>query len=158
MTPTITQHYERDHDRLDGLFKRFQALKMSNPAQARACFLEFQNGLLRHIVWEEEILFPAFEDKTGIKGMGPTEVMRMEHRQIKQLLATIAQRLREQTDTDAQEAALIETLGEHNRKEEGVLYPTIDSQLTDQERSDVFTRMESVQFKSGEGDTYIRCR
>lgn len=141
---SIAQYYELDHDRLDGLFKRFRALKVSDFAQAKARFFEFQAGLLRHIVWEEEILFPAFEDKTGMKDTGPTEVMRIEHRQIKQLLVAIDQRLQEQAATDTQEAALIETLGAHNRKEESILYPAIDSQLTDQERKDVFARMEHV--------------
>jgi len=44
-------------------------------------------------VWEEELLFPMWEEKTGMIEDGPTPVMRFEHDQIKQLLDTIHQKV-----------------------------------------------------------------
>jgi iron-sulfur cluster repair protein YtfE (RIC family) len=85
----ISIYYETDHDRLDDLFKNFQQLKRSDFSKAKQFFKEFKIGLQRHIIWEEEILFPLFEEKTGLKNGGPTEVMRLEHRQIKTHLETI---------------------------------------------------------------------
>ena len=149
---TIAQSFEQDHDRLDALWLKFQALKPQEFQQAAACFAEFQTGLLQHIAWEEEILFPAFEMKTGLQGTGPTEVMRQEHRQIQQLLWTIAQALeRRDPSSQAEETELRELLASHNMKEEHILYPAIDQQLTDDERREIFLRME--QKRTGADDS-----
>ena len=86
---TITAFFEQDHDRLDELFKTFQQLKRSDFAKAKEAFKEFKVGLQRHIVWEEDLLFPLWEKKTGRSEEGPTVVMRAEHRQIGQQLEAI---------------------------------------------------------------------
>ena len=57
--------------------------------RAESIFLFFKSELERHIIWEEDILFPVFERKTGIKDGGPTSVMRIEHIQIKNHLQEI---------------------------------------------------------------------
>ena len=76
-----------------------------------------------------------------MRGTGPTEVMRMGHRQIKQLLEAIRQGLQQGTASDSDEAALVEILHAHNQKEEQILYPATDELLTDQDRLEVFARM-----------------
>lgn len=38
----------------------------------------FRAAMLRHFAVEESVLFPAFEERTGMR-MGPTQVMRSEH-------------------------------------------------------------------------------
>ena len=80
---SVSIYYGQDHDRLDDLFTKHQQLKRTDFAKAKEYFKEFKFGLQRHIVWEEDILFPLFEEKTGMRGGGPTAVMRMEHRIIK---------------------------------------------------------------------------
>jgi len=139
---SITQYFQQDHDRLDALFQQFQHLTNTDPTKAREWFREFKSGLERHIVWEEEILFPLFEEKTGMREAGPTEMMRMEHEQIRRLLEAILQGLQQGTTTDSDEAALLEILDAHNQKEEYILYPTIDELFTEQDRREVFARME----------------
>lgn len=140
----ISQYYQEDHDRLDGLFKEFQREKAAGSKQAAGSFEAFASGLLRHIAWEEEVLFPCFEEKTGLKGTGPTEVMRIEHREIRHLLRAIHEHLRQGRSSGSEEAALLEVLSEHNCKEERILYPAIDEQLSPQERREVFARMKGI--------------
>ena len=126
----IMTHFAADHDRLDALFTEFQALKRKDPAAAKEKFKEFLKGLTRHIVWEEDVLFPLFEQKTGMSDSGPTAVMRMEHRQIKVHLDAIHEKVRvANPDSDASEKALLEVLKDHNMKEEQILYPAIDMGL-----------------------------
>ncbi len=142
---TITTCYEKDHDRLDELFKTFHTMKRSDFAQAKAAFKEFKMGLQRHIVWEEELLFPIWEEKTGMIEDGPTPMMRHEHSQIKQLLDVIHQKVEGQNlDTDQEEQALLQLLGSHNRKEERALYPAIDNVTSAEERTTVFSNMKSI--------------
>jgi iron-sulfur cluster repair protein YtfE (RIC family) len=139
---TITQYYADDHDRLDGLFGQFQALKQSDKAKALDFFRQFKAGLERHILWEEEILFPTFEAKTGMHGGGPTAVMRSEHVQIRRILDLVA--AKEGDGTDAAEKELLDVLGAHNWKEEQILYPSIDQQVSLEERGTVYARMDQT--------------
>ncbi len=142
---TITAFYEEDHDRLDVLFKTFQTSKRSDFAKAKAAFKEFKVGLQRHIVWEEELLFPIWEEKTGMVEDGPTPMMRHEHSQIKQLLDTIHQKVEGQNpETDQEEQALLNLLSSHNRKEERALYPAIDNVTSAEERTTVFSNMKNI--------------
>ncbi len=94
--------------------------------------------LMRSFVWnmklhfarEETILFPAFEEKTGMTS-GPTQVMRVEHEQIRGVLKEVSDCLNEgnlQRIFDLSEAMLI-LIAQHNSKEENILYPTTDQYL-----------------------------
>ncbi len=140
---TIREFYERDHDRLDELFKTFQQLKRSDFPKAKDAFVEFKFGLERHIVWEEDLLFPLWEKKTGRSEEGPTVVMRGEHRQIKQQLEAIQGKVsQDNPDSDQAEQALLDILGSHNRKEERALYPAIDQVVSPEDRDTVFRNMK----------------
>jgi iron-sulfur cluster repair protein YtfE (RIC family) len=141
----ITDFMGQDHDRLDGLVTEFQSTKGSDFGKAKHFFSEFKRGLQRHIVWEEEILFPVFEEQTGMQDSGPTAVMRMEHRQIKDFLEQIHDRIAKgETNTDEFERGLLAVLSAHNKKEETILYPWIDQSLSDQEAEETLARMREV--------------
>jgi len=87
-------------------------------------------ALLAHFATEEEHLFPAFEEKTGLAA-GPTRVMRMEHDQMRELF-TAGNEALAQRDAETL-TSLLETLlimnQQHNLKEENVLYPLCDQVL-----------------------------
>jgi regulator of cell morphogenesis and NO signaling len=139
---SINQYYTEDHQRLDDLFHEFTNLKASDRPAAEKSFGEFKAGLERHIVWEDEILFPAFEQKFGHLQGGPTAVMRLEHREIRKCLDAIARKLAEQNfDTDDEEARLVPALCVHNQKEESILYPMMDRMFSEQERVGMFSEM-----------------
>lgn len=142
---TVTTYYEKDHDRLDELFKNFRQYKRIDFDKAKEFFKQFKLGLQRHIIWEEEILFPVFELKTGTTEAGPTQVMRMEHRMIGTYLEQIHDQVRlHNPDTDEEEEKLLEVLSAHNQKEERILYPAIDNSLNGDELTSVFTTMENL--------------
>lgn len=144
-TPLVSDFFGRDHDRLDALFRDFQRLKRSDFPKAKEAFAEFKIGLQRHIIWEEDILFPAFEEKTGMKETGPTAVMRTEHRQIKTALEAIHARIiKKDPASDREEAQLLDVLGQHNIKEENILYPAIDNLVQGPDKESIFLRMEKV--------------
>lgn len=141
---SITTFFKQDHDRLDGLLKQFHQLKGLDDAKAKARFVEFKLGLQRHIVWEEDILFPVWETSMGMEG-GPTHVMRAEHKQIGQALEALHKKMQmKDPASDQEEEALWDLLTVHNQKEERILYPAIDSVLNVQDRAAVYERMRSV--------------
>jgi iron-sulfur cluster repair protein YtfE (RIC family) len=142
---TVKSSFAADHDRLDDLFVQFQKTKRTDYSRAKEFFKEFKFGLQRHIVWEESILFPLFEMKTGMYHTGPTEVMRQEHRRIGELLEAIHQKVKQQDpNSDQDELALLAALAAHNEKEETILYPAIDRLTSDEEKSEAFAAMEKV--------------
>lgn len=141
----ITNFMGQDHNRLEGLVTEFQATKGSDLGKAKHFFSKFKQDLQRHIVWEEEILFPVFEEQTGMEDRGPTAVMRTEHRQIKDFLEQIHDRIAKgETNTDEFERGLLTVLSAHNKKEETILYPWIDQSLSDQEAEETLARMREV--------------
>jgi hemerythrin-like domain-containing protein len=140
----IKSYFEADHDRLDNLFKKFQELKRTDFPKAKECFKEFKLGLQRHIVWEEEILFPLFEKKTGMTS-GPTQVMRIEHRQIRDFLEAIHKKVQAQNPgSDPEESGLLAVLSAHNQKEKAILYPAIERLMSDEDRAYVFAAMKKI--------------
>lgn len=142
---TIRQYFEEDHDRLEDLFKNFQKFKRSDYPRAREFFVAFKFGLQRHIVWEEDILFPLFEQKTGMTMGGPTFVMRLEHKEIAEHLETIHKKVKtSDPESEKEESNLLSVLSIHNQKEENILYPAIDQSATDEDREKVFTAMKNI--------------
>ncbi|HVC11215.1 MAG TPA: hemerythrin domain-containing protein [Burkholderiales bacterium] len=84
----------------------------------------------RHIAMEEELLFPAFEDRTGMSG-GPTATMRMEHEQMRGMFAQMraAAEARDAAQYLGASETLLILLQQHNIKEESMMYPMLDQAL-----------------------------
>jgi len=150
---SISKYFEQDHDRIDELFRQFQQFKKSDFPRAKESFVSFKFGLQRHIVWEEEILFPLFERKTGMTQGGPTSVMREEHRLIKHYLEAIHEKVKAlDPQSDQEEQRLLHALTVHNQKEELILYPAIDRTITQEEAQSVFEQMKELP-----EDRYQKC-
>lgn len=144
---TITDYLQTDHRRLDRLYDRFQEdSREGRWEDAARGIREFSLGLKRHIGIEEEILFPVFEEKTGMVDAGPTHVMRMEHTEIKDLLDKLVAAADAKNGEDVKENAyhLTNYLADHNMKEEHILYPESDSFLSEAERIEVVKKAQAV--------------
>jgi regulator of cell morphogenesis and NO signaling len=143
MIDSINGFLTEDHGRLDELLEAFQECRVKDPARARALLAEFVQGLHRHLRWEETILFPLFEEKTGQTGL--TRTLLGEHQEIRERLAALSGKL-EQTDADGgpEEKMLVEELGGHNAREEYTFYPALDRLLSDEEKNRVFEAMTAL--------------
>jgi len=144
--PTITDTMASDHRRCDGLFSAAEEQAANGDwAAAADAFSRFQEATEHHFSMEEEVLFPEFEARTG-QTMGPTQMMRMEHIQMRQLLADMQQAVQQQDEE--RYLGLSETLmmimQQHNMKEERMLYPMTD-QAFGAEADAVLERMNGVQ-------------
>lgn len=131
MTITISQFLSEDHVHCDELFAATEAVvHRADWSLAPAAFERFRAALLGHLAAEESLLFPAFERATG-NNFGPTEVMRAEHRQMRDLLAQLEQAMsaRSADDYGAAAETLLLLIQQHNVKEEQVLYRLCDQVL-----------------------------
>jgi DUF438 domain-containing protein len=131
---SIQQFMAGDHRRCDDIFVQVeQAIEAAQWERARAAFGDFQRAILQHFEAEETLLFPAFEERTGMT-QGPTAVMRSEHEQMRELLDAARDALAAQ-DADAysgEAETLLIMMQQHNMKEENMLYPMCDQRLADQ--------------------------
>jgi hemerythrin-like domain-containing protein len=146
---TITAALSADHRCADQLFEAArQAAEGAEWSTSKRFYGEFLQALKRHMAIEEDVLFPAFEQATGVDA-GPTVVMRDEHRQLLAMLdrigAAIAacdvQSLRRSAQAFAQ------VMAAHSAKEEKVLYPMCDRVLAasgDETLSRILSELEPL--------------
>ena len=142
---TILEFMGSDHKACDDLFAAAEAaVADKNWDSARSLFDRFEAAMAHHLAMEEEVLFPAFEARTGMS-MGPTQVMRSEHVQMRDLIADMGRAVAK-SDQDSY-LGLSETLNmlmqQHNLKEENVLYPMTD-QVLGGERDELIRSMDAV--------------
>jgi hemerythrin-like domain-containing protein len=137
---------KEEHRECDTLFAAAEeAIALGEWEVANEKFLNFANETLRHFKEEEEGLFPAFENHTGMT-QGPTQVMRYEHEQVKGLIGNIAEAI-EKNDKDAAlsiaESMMI-LLQQHNMKEEQMLYAMCDRQLPPTLKEETLANMKKM--------------
>jgi hemerythrin-like domain-containing protein/uncharacterized protein (DUF2249 family) len=142
---SVTEALEWDHDRLDRLgINALQAFRAGDLDAARRLCAAFHQGLDRHMRFEEQLLFPVFEMRTGLPHRGPTYVMRAEHRDIRAAVGDLCRALQNGDPTlEEQHRALRELIHEHNRKEEAILYPGTDRLLSAAESDALVARVQA---------------
>ena len=130
---SIQQVMSHDHKRCDSIFSQAELCASKDRwDEALELVNIFTDAILFHFQHEEDILFPAFEDKTGMTS-GPTMMMRHEHGQMRELineLKAAAENKNQDRYLGLSETLLI-FMQQHNMKEEQILYPMIDRECGD---------------------------
>ena len=131
---SINDYLTGDHRHCDELLSAAEAaVDDSDWSAAESDTRGFLDAMTRHFSMEESVLFPRFEEQTGSSD-GPTQMMRMEHDQMRGLFAELEDALqrREADDFLGTSETLLIMIQQHNMKEEGMLYPMADEQLAPQ--------------------------
>jgi len=86
----VSEYLKADHQRLDLLFTGLiESVKSGKPLDyQQSLFHLFKTGLLRHLHWEEKVLFPVYDELTGVRS-GPTRTMRAEHAEMELMIIEI---------------------------------------------------------------------
>ena len=143
---TITDTMARDHRRCDEIFSTAEEQVANTDWDAASdTFNRFRQATEHHFSMEEDVLFPEFESRTG-QTMGPTQMMRMEHIQMRQLFGDMERALasRDRDGYLGLSETLMMIMQQHNMKEEQMLYPMTD-QVIGTDADDVLKRMEGVE-------------
>lgn len=128
---SITEYLSSDHKRCDDLFASAETNASQNKwEEAQANLKEFITALERHFGMEEKVLFPEFENVTG-STQGPTNVMRMEHQQMRSILEMLQDSANRCSTDDflGYSETLNTMMQQHNMKEESILYVMTDRVL-----------------------------
>ena len=129
--PTISAFMTEDHRRCDTLYADLENAAINEDTeQAKDLGQRFLESMAHHFEMEEKILFPAFEERTGMR-QGPTMVMRMEHDQMRNLLGSLEQAAKAGNLDGILKAGgtLLFVMQQHNVKEEQMLYAMVDAHL-----------------------------
>ena len=141
--PTLSRFLSNEHSLCDDLFAEAEnAVGDADWLQAGAAFQSFTAEMERHFGHEEDVLFPAFEDQTGMLS-GPTQVMREEHDQMRSVFTAMDDALARK-DADAylgNSETLLMLMRQHNLKEENILYPMAEQALAGLQ-ADLLARMD----------------
>jgi iron-sulfur cluster repair protein YtfE (RIC family) len=129
---TITDFMSAGHRECDELFARAEDAA-GDWAKTGVELAGFRRALEQHLAMEEQVLFPAFEDQTGMRDAGPTATMRAEHAQMRALAAQLADAVGEcdQKRYLGVAETLLMLIQQHNAKEESMMYPMLDSAVGD---------------------------
>lgn len=127
----IKETMSRHHRFCDEAFALAEtAVSKKDWDQANQHFSAFIERTNHHFNQEEQVLFPEFEAATGMT-MGPTQIMRSEHAQMRQLFDDMAEALnsRDRNQYLGLSETLMMIMQQHNMKEEQILYPMADQAL-----------------------------
>ena len=128
---SVVEFMHRHHVDCDHRFAAAEAaVRRGDWGQALPLLEGFVGATDAHFEAEESVLFPAFEAAVGHAG-GPTQVMRIEHRQMRPLFGQMLAACRagdEGAFTGAADTLLV-LMQQHNLKEEHILYPMCDQVL-----------------------------
>jgi len=130
---TISSFLTQDHRACDEEFADMEnAVNSEDWEEANSKLTKFNENLIHHFNMEEKVMFPAFENKTGMT-QGPTAMMRMEHDQMRGLLEDLKTDVRETNKNHffGVSESLMMLMQQHNMKEEQMLYAMADNHLGD---------------------------
>lgn len=144
---SLTQPLHDHHKHCDDLYAEAEeAAHKKRWPQCLASFRRFRGELEAHFATEEQVLFPAFENASGMVA-GPSQVMRFEHAQMRDLLGQMeGAATQENLDQFSGSAeTLLVLMQQHNMKEENILYPMCEQALAGQDLSLVAPLQERVE-------------
>lgn len=142
----ISDYMIKHHKECDATLTRAgEAAAASDWAALQRDAEAFLREIERHIVIEDTLLFPAFEERTGMGEGGPTATMRTEHEQMHGMFAQMraAIEARDAKQYVGVSETLLTLLQMHNAKEEEMMYPMLDQTLGDDAR-DLLAQVESI--------------
>lgn len=143
---SIKDFMTQDHKECDESFAQMEDAVASKSADALAKFEEFADALTNHFKMEEMVLFPAFERKTGMT-QGPTQVMVMEHEQMRELLSKMSGAIEENNNDKffGLSETLMILMQQHNMKEEQMLYVMAEQHLSD-DADHIISQMRTIAY------------
>lgn len=128
---SISSYMTQGHRACDEQFiQAEQAVANQNWDAALTLMSQFIDALEQHLQQEELVLFPRFEQATGMT-QGPTQVMRAEHIQMRALGQNLLAAIQQKAQAEALGGCetLMVLMQQHNMKEEQILYPMSDRML-----------------------------
>ncbi len=121
----LTEHHRRCRE----LFAAADAVVRTDWGAFNARLVELRDALLGHFRFEEERLFPVYEEVSGLRDA--TQALRMQHDDIRAILWTLssASAAHDPESCRAEFETLALLFRQHTETEEGMMYPAFERTL-----------------------------
>jgi iron-sulfur cluster repair protein YtfE (RIC family) len=141
----LSEYMRSDHRRCEALLVQAEQVASARrwDSGAAACRM-LKHALAHHLAMEEHVLFPVLEGSRTAPA-SPADAMRLEHEEIRELLAELSEAL-QSSDRDGfleRSESLRVIMQRHHLKEERVLYPLAEQVLGDS-AAEVLKAMQHV--------------
>jgi len=142
----VSVYHNSDHNRLDLILNSLvEAVREEKSFELQqSLFYLFKSGLLRHLHWEDTVLFPMFEQEMKLQDC-PIQSLKYEHAEINLALSNIEDTLDNKIDL-AKIIALANYLDEHNTREEKQVYLAME-EILDKDTQELMAVAISRDFK-----------
>ena len=142
----IKEFMTQEHRECDEIFAQMEDAVASKSNDALLKFEAFEDALTNHFKMEEMVLFPMFEQTTGMME-GPTQVMVMEHEQMRELLSKMEDAVGQNDNNKffGLSETLMILMQQHNMKEEQMLYPMVQQHLGE-DADHIISRMKTIAY------------
>ena len=137
-----------DHNRVRGLFSRFQAAEGENDAQAARLAEKIFEELEVHTKIEEELVYPAVTKLADEIHELVTEGLE-EHHVVDELMAEAKGLSPSDEQWAAKMKVLIENVEHHAEEEEQEMFPMVRKAMGDDARADLGQRLEAMKANLG---------
>jgi hemerythrin superfamily protein len=137
-----------DHNRVRGLFARFQAAEGANDAQAARLAAKIFEELEIHTKIEEEIFYPTITKLNDEIHEMVTEGIE-EHHVVDSLMAEVRGLTPSDEEWAAKMKVLIENVEHHAEEEEQEMFPKVRSATNADARADLGQRLEAMKAQLG---------
>lgn len=140
----IKEYLSADHVSCDELFAKMEDAVSDSIENSKDAYKIFSDSIERHFQMEERVMFPEFEQKTGMVA-GPTEMMRQEHKQMRHLIQEMDLAIESKSKDKffGNSETLMILMQQHNMKEEQMLY-TMAQQHLASESQRIVEMMNSI--------------
>lgn len=120
--PNATQILRQDHNKVEGLFKRFEQAKGSE--SKRRIAEQAMAELEVHAKVEEEIFYPAVKSEVDDESM--VEEAKQEHQTVKDLIRELKTMDAEDEEFESKFSELVENVKHHVQEEQGEMFPKVE--------------------------------
>lgn len=142
---TLLEHMQAYHGRCDQLYADVENYLLDEQIEEGLKSIKsFLKEMERHFQMEETVLYPTFEEISGVR-QGPNQMMRMEYQQMRNLLTRMSEAVSNGDPEEILEVGetMMILMQQHNVKEEGILNPMADQHLASY-WEELIERMDAV--------------
>lgn len=136
------------HREMDNTFRQHQyALLHFDFDRAAQVLGSYRERLFEHMRFEEDVLFPIYEERATIDPTGGRDLLQMEHDKMRgwvELFVKETGELKSEGDPDGKVLDLLERewfylklCSHHDTREKRFLFPSLDAVTTPQERAEL---------------------
>lgn len=144
----------KDHRMVEDLFKRYESLDGSDPAEKMTVFDEIHRAIALHTRLEFDVFYPAYRQVYRPDGISPDEAID-QHREMERLFDRLEKIEAGSREFDAAMRELREIVDHHFREEETEMFPSARDRMGDDMLSDLGEKLQEARRRFA-GETTFR--